>query len=845
MPRTPPVSRATLAVTAAFLLAPYAASAVAYDSDGDGVVDGADALPCDPTASALAFAPGEGTYGMMMFEDRWPGRGDLDFNDVVLAHHVTLRLDAAGRVRGLRARYEALAIGGIIRNGLGLHLPVPRGAASTITRTLDGVSVPLTASSADAELTVILTNDLRELFTGSHEQINSRADLPRQTGRVLEVDVTFSSPVTLPIADAPFDLYLVQSDRPGHQIHRPHYAGTANMDVGLFGLQDDGSTPGHSFVDTDGLPFALVLPVLTHYPREGTEIAQLFPTITQFAASGGASARDFYQVQVGAAAAFRDSAGASAYAPAPALVDYVGSCGVDADGDGERSSTDCDDSRASVHHGATEVCNGIDDDCDGAIDEGTGAMQSFHRDHDNDGFGDGVIVQACSAPPGYVLYTPARCSNGSYTDCNVNGTTLIASSAYRHTAPPVGWVQCAGFTNTNGDDVAHNFFDNCLGASDLRLQVRTTAGVVEEDITVTGMPVISSWPNWNYLGGSMTPNVRTRWGQTTFFTTTDGRDACTQASASTGNTFGTGNGSVGIIAGGNTNANEYRVSCGGAALADRQVAIFRAGTQVGAVQLDCNDDDGNRSPGRVEQCNNVDDDCDGVADEGNPGGGGTCSTGLQGACSVGTLMCTNGGLQCAATTQPITEVCGNAVDDDCDGLVDEGACARACSNGSFTDCNVAGSTVIASSAYVDGNPPAGWTQCAGFTNTGGNDVNHNFFDNCLNSTRLRLRVTTTAGVVEEDITVTGMSAWAAWPNWNYLGGSVSATTRTRWGTTTFFTTTTGRDACNQVSASAGGNTFGTGNGSVGIVAGGNTGSDEYRVSCGGAALPDRRIAIYR
>ena len=73
-----------------------------------------------------------------------------------------------------------------------------------------------------------------------------------------------------------------------------------------------------------------------------------------------------------------------------------------------------------------------------------------------------------------------------------------------------------------------------------------------------------------------------------------------------------------------------------------------------------------------EMCNGQDDDCDGLVDEGNPGGGAGCSTGGQGICAAGVMICQSGGVTCVANNQPATEVC-NGLDDDCDGATDSDA----------------------------------------------------------------------------------------------------------------------------------------------------------------------------
>ncbi|HXC50997.1 MAG TPA: putative metal-binding motif-containing protein [Candidatus Limnocylindrales bacterium] len=74
----------------------------------------------------------------------------------------------------------------------------------------------------------------------------------------------------------------------------------------------------------------------------------------------------------------------------------------------------------------------------------------------------------------------------------------------------------------------------------------------------------------------------------------------------------------------------------------------------------------------AETCDGNDNNCDGNADEGNPGGGQPCSTGGVGVCAPGTTACTDGAIVCNPNNVASPETCGDGLDNDCDGMVDEG-----------------------------------------------------------------------------------------------------------------------------------------------------------------------------
>lgn len=57
-----------------------------------------------------------------------------------------------------------------------------------------------------------------------------------------------------------------------------------------------------------------------------------------------------------------------------------------------RIQDDCDDADSSIHPGATEQCNGKDDDCDQSTDEDFGKT-TFYGDADGDGYGNSTCAQ--------------------------------------------------------------------------------------------------------------------------------------------------------------------------------------------------------------------------------------------------------------------------------------------------------------------------------------------------------------------------------------------------------------------------------------------------------------------
>ncbi len=277
---------------------------------------------------------------------------------------------------------------------------------------------------------------------------------------------------------------------------------------------------------------------------------------------------------------------------------------------------DCDDTRASTHPGAAEVCDFADNDCDGSIDEGL-PTQLWFVDADGDGVGSGAGTPACAQPAGHVA------DDGDCDDGDAQVSPLLAEVCDGKDTNCDGNIDEGLPTQTWFEDMD----GDGVGGATTVVACAQPAGFValggdcnDLDATVKPGHVELCDHKDNDCDGNIDEGALL-----TFFADADG------------DTFG--------------NPAMTQTAC-------EAPAGFVANGD------DCDDGRGDVHPGAVETCDDVDEDCDGVADNGVPLA--TCGHGI----------CQRQGTSCHASscTPGLSQIetC-NGLDDDCNGFADDDA----------------------------------------------------------------------------------------------------------------------------------------------------------------------------
>lgn len=273
------------------------------DTDGDGVKDSVDEFPNDPKAAFSRWFPGSSSWGTLAYEDNWPQKGDYDLNDVVIRYRSRELLSAARLVSGLDLDLRLDSRGGVYHSGFAVALPgINAAQIQSASLTLpSGATVNLTPLAGQSKAVFEIMQDTYDYApAGSGSDVcavyfNTGTGCSVQASAVFKLSVRLVAPVSN-FPAAPYDPFIFRTGQTGIEVHLPGNAPTSRANLSLFGTGDDASTLGtaSTYMTVNRLPWALHVPSEWTYPAEFADTVRPFPSIVEWAASGGTAKTDWY-----------------------------------------------------------------------------------------------------------------------------------------------------------------------------------------------------------------------------------------------------------------------------------------------------------------------------------------------------------------------------------------------------------------------------------------------------------------------------------------------------------------------------------------------------------------------
>ncbi len=279
------------------------------DADGDGVQDADDDYPNDPARAFNNYLPAAG-FASLAFEDLWPGKGDYDFNDLVIDYRFTTVTNASNKVADVLCTFVIRAIGAGQSNGFGFQLSNANVSAADMTVSgsdLRSNYIQLDDNGTEANQnkpTVIVFDDVNQVMPPEGGfGVNVEPDKPWVKPDTILISIAFTTNkyISDDIDLIHFNPFLIVNKTRGKEIHLPDYPPTALVDASLFGTMDDSSNPntGRYYKTANNLPWALNISESFDYLIEKNEITTGYLKFYDWAVSSGANYPDWYKNKAG------------------------------------------------------------------------------------------------------------------------------------------------------------------------------------------------------------------------------------------------------------------------------------------------------------------------------------------------------------------------------------------------------------------------------------------------------------------------------------------------------------------------------------------------------------------
>ncbi len=274
---------------------------VPIDTDKDGVYDASDEYPNDPKRAFKSYYPAKDTWGTLAYEDKWPERGDYDFNDVVVDYNTTIVKNASGLVVDVNTNYRFRAAGASYQNAFAVQFETPAANIESVTgASLAGGLFNVDANGAELDQTkavIPVTDNINALF-GGKTMVNTVLTNPKVGYVTLPVNVTFKTAIALStLGGAPYNPFIVVDKMRGTEVHLPGKQPTDLVDMKLLGTGLDLTNFDKNlfYVANQSYPWALHIPTLFEYPVEQSAIDDVFYNFGKWVTSGGALYPAWYQ----------------------------------------------------------------------------------------------------------------------------------------------------------------------------------------------------------------------------------------------------------------------------------------------------------------------------------------------------------------------------------------------------------------------------------------------------------------------------------------------------------------------------------------------------------------------